>query len=1033
MLPSTIIQRLVSMSLLLILTITPVNAFPSTIPAPLSPATTTQLISVSSTGGLANGHSSGPTITPDGRFVAFDSWATNLVPVGYNLKTVYIRDRQTGTNELVSVSTTNEQTRGNNPAISADGRFVAFESPAYNLVPGDTNNSQDIFVRDRQSGQTERISVSSNNDQATGNSSSSAISADGHFVAFYSIASNLVTGDTNSNYDAFVRDRLAGTTELVSIASNGIHGNSSAMNSEISPDGRYVVFESMSSNLVPGDTNGVSDIFIHDRQSHTTERLSLSSQGIQGNHHSYFPSISADGRFVVFQSYANNLAPNDNNSNISDIFLRDRQTGTTELISRSLTGTSGNNWSINASISDDGRWVAFASVASNLVPNDTNGLATDIFIRDRQSGQTERVSVSTDGAQSNGASDHSHIAADGSAVVFDSKANNLVDGDTNGVDDIFLYEWIGETIPGLDLSVFSVEPLQVLEGQPLVKDKTTAIKVVIQKRGSLPADSVQVSVTIGPAVYSRFFVADDNNIDDENHTLTGDQTAYPLNFPAGYSAKTIYFFDLGLAPSGDTFQATATVKLYPDETDPNNNNLTSTLIPVVETGWAENGGPELDMIYFRTDWGLNPIGIFHDYVQYSDNYLKGVLPIAGSRYQPRSPINMTGSTASYRNFDGKLNIIELVLWMRYQLRLLRQANQTADRFISVMPTSWFRLNTTGDLTGALGAHNWMSNALVIAEARHTSWPNGPSVPAHEIGHSYGLDTDCEEYRACNPGRRDGIGNIASTGIWVEEKLPIQVPIQRNVYCFMGMYDNKEYWIDADDYQKLLNDHRVDSQKYSQSLPAQPGAILVSGMVDITGTVTLDDWHLLPEAEPDQLVDGPYSFVYLGATGDVLLEVPFDVEFRLDTGNESLNLDSTPFVFMIPSVAGTARIQIRYNGSTVAEKIVSHQAPVVTLGYPNGGEAIGKVVTIQWIGNDGDGDTLRYTVLMSPDNGATWEPLVGDLTTNDLSWDTTGLQPGQNYLIKVIATDGFNTGEDISDAPFSILGYTYLPITLRSPK
>ena len=446
--PSAVIQRLTYLSLLLTLLVTPAGAWPQTSANLNTVSTTTLLVSVSYNGGFADSHSSGPTISPDGRFVAFESYATNLVQGGANLKSIYFRDLQIGKTELVSVSTSGGQTGGNHPALSADGRFVAFDSSALNLTPNDTNNCSDVFLRDRQSGQTERISVSSSNNQANASSELPVISADGRFVAFRSIASNLVAGDTNYNYDIFVRDRQAGTTELVSMASNGTQANSSAVNPSISADGRFVVFESQASNLVPVDTNGVEDIFVHDRQTHTTERLSLSTQGVQGNHHSQFPSISADGRFVVFQSFANNLAPNDTNTYGSDIFLRDRQTGTTEMISHSLSGTSGNDGSSQASISDDGRWVAFSSVATNLVANDTNGRA-DIFLLDRQSGQIERASISTGGAQANGASSRPRLAANGSAVVFDSAARNLVAGDTNGVTNIFLHQVRGASTSGI--------------------------------------------------------------------------------------------------------------------------------------------------------------------------------------------------------------------------------------------------------------------------------------------------------------------------------------------------------------------------------------------------------------------------------------------------------------------------------------------------------------------------------------------------------------------------------------------------------
>jgi len=197
-----------------------------------------------------------------------------------------------------------------------------------------------------------------------------------------------------------------------------------------------VVFESDASNLVPGDTNGRYDIFLRDRQTDTTTRLSVSSAGTQGNDSSLAPSISADGRYVVFESDASNLVPGDTNGRY-DIFLRDRQTGTTTRLNVSSTGTQGNGVSGRPSISADGRYVAFNSDASNLVPGDTNG-RNDIFLRDRQTGTTTRLSVSSTGVQGDGHSYDPFISADGRYVAFNSHATTLVPGDTNGKQDIFL-------------------------------------------------------------------------------------------------------------------------------------------------------------------------------------------------------------------------------------------------------------------------------------------------------------------------------------------------------------------------------------------------------------------------------------------------------------------------------------------------------------------------------------------------------------------------------------------------------------------
>jgi Tol biopolymer transport system component len=282
------------------------------------------------------------------------------------------------------------------PSISANGRFVAFKSFASNLVPGDTNNNSDIFVRDLLTNTTTLVSLDSAGNQANSDSSSPSISADGRFVAFASFASNLLP---KMKYDIFVRDLLTNTTTLVSVDSAGNPADNFSSSPSISADGRFVAFDSYS-NLVPGDTNNNSpvrnsDIFVRDLLTSTTTRVSVDSAGNQGNSNSGVPSISADGRFVAFQSFVSNLVPEDTNHQ-PDIFVRDLLTNTTTIVSLDSAGNQGNNYSSSPSISADGRFVAFASVASNLVPGDTNN-QIDIFVRDLLTNITTRVSVDSAG------------------------------------------------------------------------------------------------------------------------------------------------------------------------------------------------------------------------------------------------------------------------------------------------------------------------------------------------------------------------------------------------------------------------------------------------------------------------------------------------------------------------------------------------------------------------------------------------------------------------------------------------------------
>jgi Tol biopolymer transport system component len=361
------------------------------------------------------------------------------------------------------------------PSISADGRYVAFESLATNLVPGDTNRVSDIFVYDRQDSITERVSVTaSDGNEANGANSQPSISADGRWVVFTSEARNLASDNANRVSDIFVYDRKTGATKRISVASDGAQSNGASYAPSISADGRYVAYVSTASNLVPDDTNRQPDVFVHDRQTKQTERASVSDGGRQTDGWSDWPSISADGRFIAFGSSATSLTPEATDG----IFVRDRQRGTTEWLGAGFAPTISDNgrwvaflardepddWIIlflydrqtdtlvrihrivegiqgkpgkEVSISGDGRWVAFWAVASDPT---TKALKkhTDVFVYDRQSGTTNLVSVASDGTPGNSGTGSPSISADGRWVAFESSANNLTIDDSNRFTDVFV-------------------------------------------------------------------------------------------------------------------------------------------------------------------------------------------------------------------------------------------------------------------------------------------------------------------------------------------------------------------------------------------------------------------------------------------------------------------------------------------------------------------------------------------------------------------------------------------------------------------
>ncbi len=374
-----------------------------------------------------------------GSFVAFESDASNLVASDTNgCRDVFIYERAKGELSRVSVSSAGAEANQNSsyPVVSADGRYVAFHSSASNLVAGDTNAGLDVFLRDRGTAVTERLSVSSTATQANGDSVWPAMSADGRYAAFLSAATNLVSGDTNGRRDVFVRDRLKAVTERVSVSSSGAQGNDACDLPDISADGRQVVFPSLATNLVAGDSNGHQDVFVRDRLKGVTQLVSVSSAGVQANADSFRPVISADGRYVAFSSAATNLTAG-NPKRLHHVFVHDLVTGATTLASGGWNRAVANDSSYEPAISGDGHYVVFYTFATNLMGGDTNSVV-DLVVHDRTTGVSEPASVAADGTAANRHSFRPAICADGRLITFSSSATNLVAGDTNGWDDVFI-------------------------------------------------------------------------------------------------------------------------------------------------------------------------------------------------------------------------------------------------------------------------------------------------------------------------------------------------------------------------------------------------------------------------------------------------------------------------------------------------------------------------------------------------------------------------------------------------------------------
>ena len=334
-------------------------------------------------------------------------------------------------------------------SISDNGRFVSFESNATNLFSNDTNGHTDTFIYDSLNQTVELITLAPNGSQANGSSSAGSISGNGNYVAFASFADNLVAGDNNEQRDIFLYDRTAKTTQLVNVTSNGTQANGLSLFSAINDDGKYVAFESTATNLVPGDTNSLTDIFLYDRVNQTTARINVAPNGTQANGVTTLGSISDDGNYISFTSEASSLVANDNNGK-SDVFVYDRQNNTLELITSGANGDS-----TSGLISGNGSYVVFESDANNLVPGDTNG-KKDIFIYDRVNKTTELVDVAADETQSDGNSQNASISDDGNYVAFLSEANNLVAGNISDESNIFIRDRSEKTTKRINADSFPI-------------------------------------------------------------------------------------------------------------------------------------------------------------------------------------------------------------------------------------------------------------------------------------------------------------------------------------------------------------------------------------------------------------------------------------------------------------------------------------------------------------------------------------------------------------------------------------------------
>lgn len=401
-------------------------------------------------------------ISANGRFVGFSSRNAYTSNDEFDTGSMFVRDLQEGITRLISGDLmANEPVFDSyNGSLSNDGRYAAFMSYANNLVVDDNNANQDkhadIFVMDRQSRKVSRASVSNGGGEVWGKHENPSISGNGARIAFDSTATGFGATDLNGAWDIYLRDQVAASTTLISRNSSGLAANGSSRHPSIDAAGDTVAFMSEATDLVAGDSNNTWDVFVWSRSGPSVSRVSVSSSGAQANGYSSFPRVSGDGRFVAFLSDASNLISGDGNG-VTDAFLHDRNSGATIRVSGTSTGADGNAAAASVAVSDNGQLIAFSSSASNLVSGDTNGVQ-DVFVLDRTAGTLVRISVGSGGIQGNGHSGTVTLSGDGRFVGYSSAASNLVAGDGNGLADVFVHDRQTGTTKRIVSSYFAATP-----------------------------------------------------------------------------------------------------------------------------------------------------------------------------------------------------------------------------------------------------------------------------------------------------------------------------------------------------------------------------------------------------------------------------------------------------------------------------------------------------------------------------------------------------------------------------------------------
>lgn len=653
------------------------------------------------------------------------------------------------------------------------------------------------------------------------------------------------------------------------------------------------------------------------------------------------------------------------------------------------------------------------------------------------------------------------LAQDG---IFDSPTENViavidVTGISPGLHTLYVHGQDGaenwgkldshelEVSCSLDLSIVNVKPVQVLEDvdfnndgyTDLVAGKATAVKVVVKSTGATGDVDVHLHFNDGKMneLVTFFYVYELSNFNHITFKFVGNSIHHPLRF-SGAEEKTVYFFpSTTFNEAGGPYNFNPPYHIYAT-VDPsgkideiNENNNTNAADPFYVYNTLGEGDTYLRIVYVP----INEVFLDNSWKNsctQASSWMNATYPITDDHVRTEFgyPIPMPPTPLSYVS-----NLIDLYT-------MAKLSYPFANRVVGVTPAGfidWSSLRISGPHNYGVSVPGLLSVFVEPYEGRDLR-----QIVAHEIGHTFGLrlprsalDSGEEYYDKndngtlrCSEGvdeTGDECGNYVRSGLWVKERIVKSTnPLGISpclVRCFMGASVGEghcqTYWVDLEDYQGLFSNMSPDlsSSRKDIAESSYNGILIVRGLVHSGNTIELNNWYRLPQGVSEQIISEKYSVEMLDGSENLLFSQNFAVHFAL-TGSD-LELDTSGFAFSVPYIEGIKKVLIKHEGAVLAQRIVSDNSPAVGVTSPNGGEIVRGTVRIQWNGTDVDGDDLFYAVLFSADGGKTWNTLGIDLDENYYIWNTSKLEEGDEYMVKVIATDGINTGIDMSDSVFSV--------------